>query len=272
MVNMNYWPIQPWNIPATPVNPVLPGTVKISYIPEQKSDIGQAFRPHRAGKDQTHVAYILDDSGSMSPVREATISAYNESIRNQIIDSERTGRITYVSLFKFDGYNVNCLFFRKDVRLVTPLTFNDYNPQGMTNLYDAIGGVMMDLNAKLGLIDLALRDSIIISILTDGAENSSTVFRQSDVKVMVSKAEDANWGFQFLGANINAFAVGGNLGFRAENTLQFDTKNMSATMEAATRSMNTMKGAYATGMTTAMAYNASAFTDDERTKAMGDDK
>ena len=192
MVNMNYWPIQPWNIPTTPVNPVLPGTVKISYIPEQKSNIGQAFRPHRAGKDQTHVAYILDDSGSMSPVREATISAYNESIRNQIIDSERTGRITYVSFFKFDGYNVNCLFFRKDVRLVAPLTFDDYNPQGMTNLYDAIGGVMMDLNAKLGLIDLALRDSIIISILTDGVENSSTVFRQSDVKLMVSKAEDAN--------------------------------------------------------------------------------
>lgn len=265
----NNWPFQPWAIPQTPVNPVLPGSVKINYKPT--ANLGTSFKPHRAGTKQTHLIFILDDSGSMNPIREKTISAYNESLRNQVIDADKTNQPTYVSLFKFDGYNVNCLFFRQDVHLVQPLSMLDYDPKGMTNLYDAIGGVMMDINAKLAAVEKQFRDSIIISILTDGAENSSSVFQQTDIKLMVSKAEDKNWGFQFLGANINAFAVGGNLGFRTENTLQFDTNNMEATMMAASRSINSMKGAYATGATTAMAYNSSAFTDAERKGALGND-
>lgn len=265
------WVIPVWPAPQTPVNPFPAGTVKINYQPAV-SDLGAAFKPHRAGKNQTHVIYILDDSGSMGPVRGATIEAYNASLQGHRQDFANTARATYVSLFKFDGYNVNCLFFRRDITEVQDLTMADYDPRGGTNLYDAIGGVMQDINSKLGLVQKELRDSIIISVLTDGAENASSVFNDRDVKLMVSKAEDKNWGFQFLGANINAFAVGGNLGFRHENTLQFSTGNMEATMRAATRSMNDMKAAYAAGATTAMAYNTSAFTDAERKGALGDDK
>ena len=267
MIDINYWPA---NIPSTPSNPVWPGTVKINYKPATQ-DLGQAFKPHRAGTKQSHIVYILDDSGSMNPSRTVVISAYNESLVGQRLDADRTGQPTYVSLFKFDGYNVNCLFFRKDIHLVNPLTLSDYDPKGMTNLFDAIGGVMMDLNAKLGLVDKRLRDSIIINILTDGAENSSSVFRNADIRTMVSKAEDKNWGFQFLGANIDAFAVGSTLGFRHENTLQFNMNNVETTMAAATRGLNDMKAAYASGMNTAMAYASSAFTDDERMKAVGGD-
>jgi Mg-chelatase subunit ChlD len=259
------FPTTGFPIPATPVTTV-------TYAVQQPSpSLADAFKPKRAGSKTSHVIFVLDDSGSMQDCRAATISGYNEFLALQKEDAKKTGIPTFVSLFKFDGRNVNSVFDRAPVEFVEGLTEKTYNPQGMTNLYDAIGGVMMQINAQLAANKKADRDSIIITILTDGHENSSRTFDNTNIKQMVEKAEGKNWGFMFLGANINAFAAGSSLGFNVNNTMQYDTASMGNTMRSASAMTSRMKAAYASNMDTTLAYASSGFTDQERTSAVTKD-
>lgn len=236
-------------------------------------DLGAAFKPKRAGKNPklSHIVFVLDESSSMSSCWDQTISGYNEYLKAQKEDAEKTGIQTLVSLYKFNGYNVDCIFDRQDVQEVTPLTKSNYRPSGGTNLLDAMGGVMMKINALLAEKKKADRESVIVTMLTDGEENQSRTFRNADIKVMVEKAEGKNWGFMFLGANIDAFHAGAAMGFNHNNTMQFSTANAAETMRGASAMTSRMKGAYASGLDTLSTYAATAFFDSERSAAVGED-
>lgn len=249
---------------------IMPNTTLIQPT-VTKPSLAEAFKPKRAGKKTSHIIFVLDDSGSMQSCRAATISGYNEYLQSQKKDAVETGIPTFVSLYKFDGSSVNCVFNRTPADEVKDLDENSYNPQGTTNLYDAIGGVMMQINSQLAANKKSDRDSVIITILTDGAENASRTFNNTTIKQMVEKAEGKNWGFMFLGANINAFAAGGSLGFNVNNTMQYDTASMGNTMRSASAMTSRMKSAYASGMSTDATYASTAFTDAERTSAVSKD-
>lgn len=271
MTYINTSPNTIWTQPETSltqkINPIQPiNPVQIS----SKQNLGAAFKPKRAGSNESHVVFVLDDSASMQSCKNQTISGFNEFLEGQKIDAEKTGIKTFVSLYKFDGMSVSCVIDRKDVFKVEPINQNTYNPRGSTNLLDAMGGVMMQINNILSNKKKKNRDSVIIAILTDGQENSSNTFANTDIKQMVEKAEGKNWGFMFLGANIDAFSVGSQFGFSSHNTMQYDTKNMGDTMRSASAMSSRMKSAYASGMDTNMAYSSSAFTDAERKSSMED--
>jgi hypothetical protein len=251
-----------------PVNPIIGIQPTVTST---KSPLVEAFKPKRAGTKTSHVIFVLDDSGSMNSCRAATISGYNEYLQSQKKDALETGIPTFVSLYKFDGSSVKCVFNRVSVGEVKDLDERSYDPQGTTNLYDAIGGVMMQINSQLSGYKKADRDSIIITILTDGHENASRTFENTAIKQMVEKAEGKNWGFMFLGANIDAFAAGSSLGFGVNNTMQYNTASMAGTMQAASAMTSRMRSAYASGMDTSMTYDSASFTDQERTSAVSKD-
>lgn len=253
----------------------LPGLVQpfgIQTAQAQAVDLGSAFKPKRVGKnfELSHIVFVLDESSSMQSCWDQTIAGYNEYLKAQKEDAEKTGIKTLVSLYKFNGYSVDCIFDRQDVAEVTPLTKSNYRPSGSTNLLDAMGGVMMKINALLTEKKKADRESVIITILTDGEENQSRTFKNSDIKVMVEKAEGKNWGFMFLGANIDAFHAGAAMGFNYNNTMQFNTANAAETMRGASAMTSRMKIAYASGFDTTATYASTAFNDRERSAAVGD--
>jgi len=254
-----------------PTTSAIPGSFATQAI-AQPANLGQAFKPKRAGKNPnlSHIIFVLDESSSMSSCWDQTISGYNEYLKAQKEDAEKTGIKTLVSLYKFNGYDVRAIFDRQDVAEVQPLDKNSYRPSGGTNLLDAMGGVMMKINLLLADKKKADRESVIITVLTDGEENQSRTFRNDDIKAMVEKAEGKNWGFMFLGANIDAFHAGAALGFNYNNTMQFSTANAAETMRGASAMTSRMKGAYASGMNTDATYAATAFNDVERAAAVGD--
>lgn len=233
----------------------------------------EAFKPKRAGKNAklSHIVFILDESSSMSSCWDSTISGYNEYLAGQRTDAERTGIETLVSLYKFNGSQVNCVFDRVNVKEVKPLDKTSYRPNGGTNLHDAFGGAMMQVNNLLSAKNKSDRESVIITVLTDGEENSSRTFAAADIKGMVEKAEAKSWGFMFLGANIDAFHAGSNLGFNVNNTMQFNAKNVGETINAASAMTSRMRSAYASGLSTDATYAATAFTDAERSLSVGKD-
>ena len=261
----------------TPLNSIDPNIIHsnkyyhnlINHIPQTTDVLVNSFKPKKSGKNISHIIFILDDSSSMQQCRESTISGFNEFLEGHRKDEEETGIKTFISLYKFDGQEVKLVIDYKPVKEVEPLNENTYDPNGTTNLFDAIGTALIKVNEQLQSKKKKKRDAPIITILTDGHENASKVFNNSTIKQMVEMCEGKNWKFMFLGANIDSFAIGGSLGFSPSSILQYDTKNMASTFRSATRASTDYKHASAAGISTQSTYDRFAFNDEERAESMG---
>ena len=234
------------------------------FIAESKIGVATTsispFKPKKAGKKTAHVVFLLDDSASMSSVRQATIDGFNEFLLGQ----QESDVKTFVTLYKFDGNTVKRVFEHVDVATVEPLSMNTYNPRGMTNLYDGMGYAISAINGRLSSTKKKDRDSVTLVVLTDGMENASRKYHSSMIKAMVEACEGKEWSFMFLGANIDAFAAGSNLGFNTSNTLQYSTSKMGSTMAAASRMTRDMSMAKSAGVSANAAYAQTEFTVEER--------
>ena len=220
-----------------------------------------AFKAKRAGKNGTIIAVVLDESGSMQSVKEPTLNGLNEFIQGQ--KSASNAGSALVTLVKFDSPDIKTIFENRDIREVTALTEKDYQPNGGTNLLDAIGTTINSVNSYLATIKKADRPGVIITILTDGYENASRSFTNTMIKQMVESCEGKDWTFVFLGANIDAFAAGSQMGFTMQNTVSYDTSNMQNTMSAVSASTIRSRVDKLSGLSTAEIYSKGIFTKDE---------
>lgn len=153
------------------------------------------------------VVFILDKSGSMSGSRESTISSFNEYLEKEKKNSFDT-RITTI-LFS-DRYSF--LHKQKMVKNVKMITPREYVTEGCTALYDAIGeGIsFMDHNAS---------DKVLFIIMTDGYENASKEYDKKKIQSLIRSHSD--WEFVYVGADIDSYAAGGELGIRKDNIANF---------------------------------------------------
>lgn len=265
----------PWAQPAVLTGPTTV-TLPVTYVNTPKNgQIGEAFKAKKAGTNGSHVVLMLDESGSMGSLRESTISSANEFISGQKIDAEEKNINTVVSIYTFDGGTVRCIRDAVDVNEIKELTTSDYRPNGMTNLYDAMGSVIATINKDMATKKKAERRSVILAVLTDGAENSSRTFDMTDINLMYTKCSKSKWGFIFMGANIDAFAVGSQLGFNTHNTLQYaaSASGMTQSSASATRMVNSLKAELVHNASADLGtmYAKTGFTDEERTKSIGGD-
>lgn len=171
----------------------------------------------------TFVSVILDKSGSMVSCADATRSAFNEYIEDLRRGDEADSIVFGLTAFDTEFYD---LIEAAPVAEVTLLTEENYVPNGLTALYDAIGRTLQGLEGSVGQDDRAL-----IVILTDGMENSSREFDQRQVFDLIQdRTARGNFTFVYLGANQDAFAVGASLGVPRGNTRAYDTRQMSETV------------------------------------------
>lgn len=222
----------------------------------------------KAGTNGTIVAVIMDESGSMSGVVDSTIDGFNEFVSGQKKDKDKTD----IMVNKFEGGNVVNLWGIKDVNDAPPMSNELYRPCGMTNLYDAIGQTILEIDDHLRGIKKKNRPAVIIMIMTDGAENASSKYNNEDIKQLVALREDKNWVFQFFGANIDAFDAGRNFGMSANNTMQYSTGNMMDTMAVASAATSRMKMSLNAGSSTHELYSTDLYTSEERGRTMKGDK
>ncbi|MHA2066234.1 MAG: vWA domain-containing protein [Candidatus Thorarchaeota archaeon] len=150
---------------------------------------------------------IFDQSGSMNCVRDQSLSSLNEFLGNQRRNATVGSCFTLV-LFDTDAKsNPRIVTTRDKVSLadVKDLTREEYVPDGMTPMYDAIGTTINKYKND---------DSFeyVIVILTDGEENSSKEYNNVKVTALIKDRTAAGWAFVYLGANQDAFAVGGKMG------------------------------------------------------------
>lgn len=171
-------------------------------VNEDKSEV-------TAHKSDAYNLIILDESGSMSTVRDATISGCNEtliSIRN--IQKEQPSIRQYVSIFCFDSSHSRYIFHDTPVDEVRDMTRADYNPSACTPLYDAIGYTVLQLFRKINRQEAKGN----VTIITDGYENASRKWRLPLVQELIATLKSRGWVFSFIGANIDVERTANSLG------------------------------------------------------------
>lgn len=196
---------------------------------------------------KTYVTIVLDKSGSMNTVRYETIRAFNEQVDVILRNSEELD--TVVSLFTFND-QVDTIYWAQPIEELKLLTTEDYVPNGMTAMNDAIGAAISRMELELPDINDP-ETAVLFVVVTDGEENSSHKFKASDVANLVNRlTETKRWTFSVVGANIDLDKLSDKLNISKGNILKY-----SANSAGVARSSNAMGTAYANylqtrGMTT----------------------
>lgn len=163
--------------------------------------------------DLTEIVFILDRSGSMQYLTKDTIGGFNSFIENQ---KKEVGEAKLTTVLFDDKYEI--LHNGVDIKNIKPITEKDYYTRGMTALLDSIGKSISDVGDRLNKTNENDRPSkVIFVITTDGEENSSKEFNQSQIKEMIEHQKNIyNWNFIFLGANIDAVGVANSFGISSQ--------------------------------------------------------
>jgi hypothetical protein len=220
------------------------------------------YKFKKAGTNGNIIAVVLDESGSMGVCRDTTIAGFNEFVQGQR-DAANAG-VGYLTLNKFEGGNIRTVFADRPLSEVPRLDHGSYTPAGGTNLLDAIGHTIEQVNASLDKLKKKDRPGVIVLIMTDGEENCSRRYNNDMVKAMVTAAEKADWSFVFLGANIDAFNVGAAFGMSTLNSVNYSTANMTATMAATSTMTTNMRTAKMAGMDTQAVYASTTMSEEDR--------
>jgi uncharacterized protein YegL len=215
--------------------------------------------------DLTLLAVLVDHSMSMLRSQQESqdgLNAFIETQRNQ------PGELD-LAMAQFDH---EFEIVRPMGRLTTAYRYQ-LVPRGNTALLDALGRYITEIGGQLADVSEENRPAkVVMVIVTDGEENASREFcgprGKARVKEMVERQRnDYQWEFVFLGANIDAIEVGMSLGMTRGSTMTFNQNDGQAVMDSfAVASANI--GSYRSGLVP----DTNNFTEEDRKKAMGDNK
>lgn len=167
----------------------------------------------------TEIVFILDRSGSMSGLESDTIGGFNSMIAKQ----QKEEGEAIVSTVLFDD-ETDVIHDRLAIGEVKKLTEEDYYVRGCTALLDAVGGAIH----HIGNVHKYAREEdrpakTLFVITTDGLENASRHYSFKDVKRLIKRQQEKyNWEFLFLGANIDAIEVAGNMGISRDRAANYN--------------------------------------------------
>lgn len=191
----------------------------------------------------TLVTFVLDETGSMQSIKDDTIGGFNEFLSRL----KKDGPNTLFTLIKFDSNRQAVVHRAVPIQSMPELTEETYQPGAATPLIDAcVKGIQeaeRDAREAMGV-------SIVIQ--TDGLENASQHYQNSDLAAMVKEKRKRGWMFTFLGAGIDAFAQAGQFGIAPEDTLRYGRdKSHAAFRVTAHRNVDLMELGEARGFSSA---------------------
>ena len=168
-------------------------------------------------KHQVHNLIILDESGSMSPIKNSIIQGFNELVQTiQGIEKKFPEQEHFISLVAFNGIEVKNLHERDPANNLREIDETKYRPNGSTPLFDAMG-------SGIAIVERGLKEvtdyNVLVTILTDGEENTSKEYSGSAIKKKVEDLKKKNWTFTYIGTDHDIEKMAHSLSI--ENTLNF---------------------------------------------------
>jgi hypothetical protein len=245
-------------------------------------------------QDYTHIAVVLDSSGSMASILDDTIGGFNVFLKGQKeAEGEATltlvefaprsggwlqpGNIPWVQpnsldFGKPDGVNINVKLDFTPIKAVPELTKKNYIPSGGTPLLDTIAETIIRTGKSLAAMPESLRPAkVLFVIITDGEENESRVYNHQRVMEMIKHQSIVyKWEFMYLGANQDAIQVGASFGVSAARSMSYGTSKAEVHDTYNVLASKTM--AFRSAGNAAEVQAALNFTEEERKSAVKDQK
>ncbi len=186
-------------------------------------------------KTQVFNVIILDKSGSMNSIRTAAIDGFNETLAGIKKAQERYGDTQnhFVSLLTFCDCEKKYVFDKVSASEAPTLTLDDYQPCCCTPLYDAMGFALTSMRSYVNAIEDHV---VVVTIITDGLENSSKEYSGTTIKQLVEDLKKEGWTFTYMGANQDAVEIAFNLSIR--NSRNFRA-SLSGTRSVMAKDANT---------------------------------
>jgi hypothetical protein len=166
-----------------------------------------------ANLQPTEIGFTLDQSYSMIKYRNAAVAGVREIILEQR-RANPEARFTFTTFS--DGVKVR--HDREMVRDIVPIT--ELEPDGSTPLLDGIGDLMERIGQRYD--SLVLKPRVLITVLTDGLENSSERYTLRQVLDTITRRRlQDHWEFVFFCPTREATDYAISLGFK--QIVLFDT-------------------------------------------------
>lgn len=166
----------------------------------------------------THIAFLLDRSGSMRSIADDVIGGFNALVADQ----RKTPGDCTLTLVQFDSQDPQEIVLATvPIAEVPDLTAETFQPRGSTPLLDAMGRLITETGERIA------RDpehehpgKVIFVVLTDGYENASQTYTRERIFEMIKHQREVySWEFIFLGADQDAIAEGARYGFAADTSM-----------------------------------------------------
>ena len=163
-------------------------------IPMNHND-NQHTNGNAPSPDSLHVAFVLDKSGSMTPLASAVVTGFDEFLTELRAD----GGDTLLTLTTFDT-EFRHVHLASPLDEIPSLARTGYHPGGMTALFDAVAHAVIDTDRRLSSAGRG-DEKVMVVVMTDGYENSSTDYDATAVARLVAEYDERpNWTFVYLGA------------------------------------------------------------------------
>lgn len=182
-------------------------------------------------KNLVEAVLVIDGSGSMTGIKNQTITSINEFIQEQ----RKTGKDVRLTIAMFNtGYELYA--DHQPIDDVAEVTQRTYVTSGLTALYDAIGKTITSIGNRLANTDEANRpEKVVFGIITDGMENASTEYTSDKIQEMIQhQGEKYLWDFAYLGANQDAILAAKTMGIDGSSALNFvaSERGISGSLQA----------------------------------------
>jgi von Willebrand factor type A domain-containing protein len=181
-------------------------------------------------KQTTHVAIVVDSSGSMQHLRRNVVDSLNQQLDTLKQKSAEFNQDTRVSLYTFSYQSdIKRHRFEDDPRSIREWTEQEYNPRGNTALVSAVRRAIGDLSK---LPDAEDKNSAFLVItITDGQENDSYYDDKLFVPREMKRLNGTDrWTFVFAGPHGSRRELETFFGAFAGNVTEWETttKGLSA--------------------------------------------
>ena len=187
------------------------------------------------GKTHVFNLIILDQSGSMCAIEQAARSGCNEvlsGIRKAQKDNPEI--VQHISLLPFSTGRLKYIYDNVSADKTKDIG-REYSPSGCTALYDAMGYSLTALDKEVEKYDDAVG---LVTVITDGEENSSVEFTGKAIFDLVEKLKQKGWTFAFMGANQDVMAVAKSLNINNAREFEYTEDGMTGAFEAEASAKN----------------------------------
>ncbi len=159
--------------------------------------------------------FIIDQSGSMEPLKAATQESHSAviaKIKQESIDMPTLQQ--YTNTWTFGNQQV------VEQQPLTKVVANEFYPElvlhcnGSTPLFDGMGRACSDLEMRLQNLGFSSDNTLVtVAVFTDGEENSSRTYTQAEVKRLVTRLKSKGWVFNYYGTDVSVEEMKERLAF-----------------------------------------------------------